>query len=219
VRVAARKKKADAAPEVEQDDDPIVFEVPVESRRLNALEQARRNIEIVNWRVRGLTWPEIAERANLSERRCRMIYQEYIENIDLALREEEPVKIVDELVRSYQAAISDLEKDAEDAPKGSPARIGARNSKIRAMRELAELLQAVGKLPTDLGDLGRLIDGQIVADRVMNVLDRFKGKPVGADFEEAMLDALGGPVKELEAGTDEDIVDADVVEDGDPDAQ
>lgn len=218
MRVAARKKKADAAPEVEQDDDPILFEVPVESRRLNALDQARRNIQIFNWRVRGLTWPEIAERAEVSERRCRMIYSEYCDR-DLALREEEPIKIVDELVRGYQAAISDLEKDAEQAPKGSPARIGARNSKIRAMRELAELLQAIGKLPTDLGDLGRLIDGQIVADRVMNVLDRFKGKPVGADFEEAMLDALGGPVKELEAGADEDIVDADVVEDGDPDAQ
>lgn len=204
--MARAKTKASEEPVPEGEDDPIYLEAPAPERKaMDVFAQYNRNIKIVNDRVRGLPWPEIAAEACLSEIRCKQIFALWRET-NPTLRERDPMEIVDDALRTYEALIGDLEKDAIAAKPGTSVAVGARNAKLRAMREMLELLQAVGSLPADLGSLGAVIDGQIVADRVVTVLERFAGRPVDEEFEEAMLEALGGPVKELEAG---DVVDVE----------
>jgi hypothetical protein len=196
----ASKKKTQPAEDAEAE---IVLEAPAPEgqKALNSFEQYERNIRMVNERVRGLPWPVVARNSGLSERRCKEIFAEW-RRTHPPLRLRDPMDIVDDALRHYEALIGDLELDAVTARPGTTVAVGARNAKMRAIREMLELLQAVGSLPADLGSLAAVIDGQIVADRVVSVLERFHGKPVDADFEEAMLEALGGPVKELEAGNE-----------------
>lgn len=213
----ARSKKPDPPGDLpEGDEDPVFLEAEVDeaSARLGVKEQYERNLDIVAMRVRGKPWSVIAAKHNLKVRRCQYIFAEW-KSLNPTLRHHDPIDIVDELLYGYQAVLQDLAEDVDKAPPGSAQRVGANNSKLRAYREMAELLQAVGALPNDLGTLSLLVDGQITADRIITVLERH-GVPE-AVFD-AILEALGGPIKELSSGEsiDVDHEEMDDEDDGDP---
>ena len=151
-------------------------------------EQYERNMQIVAQRIRRVPWSQISKEHGCTIRRCQEIFEEWRDQ-NPTLRHSDPQEIVDELLYGYQSVIEDFEKLATTADQDS-ARVGALNGKLRAFREMAELLQAIGALPNDLGTLTLAIDGRITAERIVAVLDRFD---VSEEVEEAMLMALGGP--------------------------
>lgn len=184
-----------AAEEPEGDEDPVVLEVPAEAKKmLTVSQQYDRNMRIVEARIRNKPWSGIAKAEGLTIRRCQQIFGEWAAT-NPTLREHDPVAIVDELLRGYQAVIEDLSVEAATS-KMDAVRVGAHNSKLRAYREMAELLQAIGVLPNDLGTMHLHIDGQITAERVIAVLERHHVPE--AVFEE-LLETLGGPPPELSA--------------------
>lgn len=178
--------------DLEQDDDPVHLEVAPRKRqpRPDAHGQAERNMQIVAARARHVSVPDIAAEWGLTERRVRQILLKWRET-NPTLRAQDPVEIVDELLIGYEATIEDLAVIARRAVDGNnlSAAVGAHNSKMRAYREMAELLQATGVLPHDLGTFNLVIDGRITAERIITVLERFN---VSEEVFDAMLEALGG---------------------------
>lgn len=183
-------------------EEEVVFDFPV-GRGLTAEQQTERNLLIVGERARGVTVDEVARKYRVTDRTVRNVMAKWRDR-NPTLRTHEPMDIVDEMLDGYAALISDYEKDATTAGHGTAIAVGARHGKLRAYRQRAELLQAVGVLPNDIGTLNLYIDGQITANRVMEVLRRYK---VEHPVIVAMLDALGGPVEELMPG---DVVDGTV---------
>lgn len=185
-----------AAPEDES--DPVVLEVPAAARgSLTVLDQYERNMRICAARVRNAPWSAIAAEHSLSVARCQQIFNAWADS-NPTLREHDPLAIVDELLYGYQAVIEDCESTV--ARSEGTVRVGALNTKMRAYREVAELLQAIGVLPNDLGTMHLHIDGQITADRIITVLERFD---VPDAVYEEILEALGGPTPAmLQAGED-----------------
>jgi hypothetical protein len=108
------------------------------------------------------------------------------------------MKIVDEILYGLEATIEDLAEMIADDKNSTLVKLGAQNSKLRAYREMAEILQAIGALPNDLGTIQLQVDGQITAERVIMVMEKFN-LPDAAFAE--LLDALGGPPPELTSGT------------------
>jgi hypothetical protein len=182
---------------IERDEDPVVLEAPAtEPRRYPSIyEQYERNLAIVAARCRRVPWTQIAREHGISVRRGKRIFEEWRE-LNPTLRHHDPVEIVDELLYGYQATLEDLEKVAATT-QNDANRIGALNAKMRCYREIAELLQAIGALPNDLGTMHLHIDGQVTAERIITVLERYG---VGEEVFDGILDALGGPPRGLEAG-------------------
>jgi hypothetical protein len=182
----------------EGDQDEILLEPPAPPRKqLSQLEQVQRNMKIVRMRVRRRPWWKIAEDTDLTIRRCQQIFEEW-KGTNPTLRTHEPVKIVDEILYGLEATIEDLAEMIADDKNSTLVKLGAQNSKLRAYREMAEILQAIGALPNDLGTIQLQVDGQITAERVIMVMEKFN-LPDAAFAE--LLDALGGPPPELTSGT------------------
>lgn len=193
---------------VETEEDPVVLAPEAKpKKRLSVAEQFERNQQIVSQKVRGIPWSQIAREHGISIQRCQQIFAEWRES-NPTLRTHDPVEIVDELLYGYQATVEDLAVLAAKPTINDAVRVGAHNSKMKAYREMAELLQAIGALPNDLGTLRLLVDGQITAERVVTVLERFD---LPEEAWDELLEALGGaPAGLLEAGDPEaDGADAD----------
>lgn len=190
------KNKPDAADEPEVE----ILEAPLEAEGspMGALAQYERNMKIVAAKIRRTPWSEIAKEHRLTKRRCQQIWDQW-RAVNPTLRDHDPIEIVDELLYGYQATLEDLEATVQASDTDSPVRVAALNGKLRVFREMAELLQAIGVLPNDLGTLKVHVDGQVTAERVITVLEKFK---VPEEVYEAMLTALGGPPTSLaELGT------------------
>lgn len=178
---------------VEGPDDDVVLEAPIEPQTpMGAMAQYERNMKIVAARARRTPWSKIAATNGLSIRRCQQVWEEW-KTHNPTLREHDPIEIVDELLMGYQAALEDFDATVQVAGHDA-VRVGALNGKLRAYREMAELLQAIGVLPKDLGTLQIHIDAQVTAERVLSVLER-AGVPESVYDE--LLRALGGPPASL----------------------
>lgn len=162
-------------------EEPVVFvpEQPEKETRgrkagMTAMQIAMRNLEVVSDRMRGDSVEVVANKYGLSGQRIRGIMAEYRES-NPTLRHHDPVDIVDELLDGYTADLRALNDTYDQAAKGNNlnARIGAVNARMTARARIAELLQAIGVLPHDLGTMHLVIDGQIAAEKVIAVLERY----------------------------------------------
>ena len=134
--------------------------------------QARveRNAEVVRDRARGLGWSKVAERNGLSERQCRRICEEWRATRPSAY-DHDPLALLDEILDHYDAGIEDLALVREEALQDA-VKVGAVKARMNLIREKAELLQAVGILPRDLGKFAEERDLRVVADTVWAVMDK-----------------------------------------------
>lgn len=150
-------------------------------------ERIQRDAQIVAARMRGLSWGQISATYGVSERRCREIHKAYREE-HKTLRHFDPLEIVDDLLEGYQGTIEELAMIAATTA-GDNARVGAINSKMVAMEKMSRLLQDIGVLPHDLGQLRVVVDARVVADQIMKVIVEYD---LPEEVQEAMLTALQG---------------------------
>lgn len=152
---------------------------------MNASQQAHRNAEIVSARLRNLPWASIANMYDLSERRCKQVFDEYRRE-NPTLRHHKPVEVVDWLLDGYEGCLEELAIVSNTTAHDS-SRVGAINGRMTALRQIAELLQAIGVLPHDLGQLRLQVDADVTIQRVVGVLRDFHASP---EMMEAMVTAL-----------------------------
>lgn len=115
--------------------------------RATAAEQIRRNQRIVTDRARGYTWAAVAKRNGVTARRAQQVVREHRESLDLRPTEEDE-RVVEAIEFTVQA-IEDLAMLAETT-RNDAIRLGAINSRLKALERLVALLQATEILPTRL---------------------------------------------------------------------
>lgn len=164
---------ADSELTIEGETEPVVTEVPAAPRkRMTAAEQYVRNENVVAARIQRRQWADIAQEYGLSTRRCKQIYAEW-QSANPTMRHNDPVEIVDELLTGYDRILSELAAVVKKTENDN-ARVGALNSMRATYREMAELLQAINVLPQNLGDLTIHLDANVMAERVMAVIERYE---------------------------------------------
>jgi hypothetical protein len=138
-------------------------------------QRARRNAEVFSARARGLTWPTIAVRFNLSERQCRRVCAEHRAESG-SLGDIDAADVIRETLDGYDAAIEDLALLAESSTHDG-TRLGPIRARLDAVRSRWELLHAVGVLPANLGQLWPEFDAARVARQIVDVLDNHQVSP------------------------------------------
>jgi hypothetical protein len=133
-------------------------------------ERLARNDAVVAARARGLTWPTIAERFGLEERQCRRIVDEYRSDRPLPY-DRDPMTVIRETLEQYDALAEEAALLAEDT-RHAGARLGTIRTRLDSARAKLELLQLAGLVPSDLGQLGVVLDAQRVAALLVDVLER-----------------------------------------------
>jgi hypothetical protein len=167
--------------------------------RAPAAEQVARNEEIVAARMRGLSYIQLARTYGLSKQRIQQIHKEYRES-NPTLRGHDPVEIVDSMLEGYSADIEELVLISATTQTDA-VRVSAINARMAARNKTTELLQELGVLPRDLGQLSVAVDAKMTAVRILSVL---KQHNVPGEVLDAMLYALEEGSVEGEATEVED---------------
>jgi hypothetical protein len=123
---------------------------------LTAARKVERDKRIVVDRARGMTWRTIAASHGLSERQCRQVYFDQRQG-SLDLDEFDSGDALVEVLDQLEALIEDLAHLAVTASHDA-VRLGALNSKRRAIAERFEILQACGFVPINLLDARTELD-------------------------------------------------------------
>jgi hypothetical protein len=155
--------------------------------RLLAREKVSRDAEIVSARASGLPWSEIAAEHGISCRQCRTIVSEF-GKAGITPRLRDPVEVVDQMLERYEAFQERL-IDIADTATNDSARVGAIKAAMDAMKAQAELMQAIGVLPRDLGRMAVEIDVVQTAMAAIEVLAR-NGVPV--EVQRELVEAVSG---------------------------
>jgi chorismate mutase len=142
---------------------------------VTAQERVGRNAEVFNARARGWSWPTIAAQFNLSERQCRRVVAEYREATG-SLADLDASEIVRDTLEAYDAAIEDLALLADETAHDG-TKLGAIRARLDAVKSRWELMQAIGVLPADLGQLWPEFDAARVARQIVDVLDNHQVSP------------------------------------------
>lgn len=160
-------------------------------------ERVERNLAIVERRVRGDRWEDIANDHGVTIRRCKQIVEAY-RAANPTLRHHDPVEVVDELLDGYAADIRALNETYDKANLNGnvSGAVGAVNSRMNAREKIAELLQAIGVLPHDLGTMHLIIEGRVVAEKVFAVLERYDlPNTIFEELEQSLAEAEGAPIE------------------------
>jgi hypothetical protein len=135
-----------------------------------------RNARLVADRLEhNMSWAELAKKHDLTEVYCRRIVREWKENQAPPV-ERDPMAVVDDLLRGYQADLWEFTEAADAAWQEGQFNnvIGAVRSRMEARTRVVELLQATGRLPRDLGRLRVEIDMRFVIDQIMETFAEFE---------------------------------------------
>jgi hypothetical protein len=183
--MAASKSKAKKPAKAAAADKP-------ERATPTVTEQANRNAEIVAGKMRGLSWSQLAASYGITIRRCQQIFAEWREE-NPTLRHHDPIEIADDLLDGYTADIEELVLIAATSDQDA-VRVGAINARMNARQRITELLQALGVLPNDLGEMRIQIDARITAQKVLAVLEPL-GLPDGVIDD--LIEALDSNATEI----------------------
>jgi hypothetical protein len=140
-------------------------------KRLPAQRKVDRDREIIADRLRGLIWPTISQRHQVSERHCREIFQQQRQS-QPTLAELDPLQLVEEALQRREALIEELALLAERS-RHDAVKLGALKAQHAALVDHTGLLIACGLLPRSLGRIGIQIDVQRVTQQVIALFDRY----------------------------------------------
>lgn len=149
-------------------------------------KRAKRNMEIVAARIRGLSWSTIASTYGLSERQCKQILTDY-RATNPSLRKSDPLDILDGVLEGLQGAIEELAMISATT-QSDRTRVAAITAKVTIHDQIVKTLQTIGVLPNDLGVLRLEVDARVMAERVIRVIDKYE---LPAEVTDAMIEALG----------------------------
>ena len=169
---------------------------------------------VIHWRaVERLPWNEIVERDGRSERALRAVVNDYLEHVQEgdAVRplEQDPIDLLASLLNEL-TIMRDRMVAMAATSTNEPVVIGATREWRCLVKEIRELLQAVGKLPRDLGALRHLIEVREMAVVLDKLLDSFEDGSCSAQQVRARLAEWAG-VPQIEAPEPAPPVDAEVV--------
>lgn len=162
-------------------------------------ERLERNAEIVRDRLRGQSWTYISEKYNLTVRQCQEIYNAWRAENQSTYVGRDPIAIVHSMLDRLESWVEQLAEVA-DASLTDTTRIAAVNAQLNALTRTAELMQATGILPHDLGTLRIQLDVQTLAVKLVTVLTEQGASP---EMKRAILEALKGdevPESQLSVG-------------------
>lgn len=153
---------------------------------LEGANRAKRNMEIVAARIRGLSWHTIANTYGLSERQCKQILADYRAH-NPSLRKSDPLDILDSVLEGLQGAVEELAMISATT-SSDRTRVAAIQAKVAIHDQIVKTLQTVGVLPNDLGVLRLEVDARVMAERVIGVIEKYD---MPAEVTDAMIAALG----------------------------
>lgn len=215
--VAASKKRGrkDAKPKTrskrrkpgkDPSDPPAPKDAPKGKKGLTNAEKSVRDTLIVERVALGWGWEDVAKEAGLSIEQTKRNYRARLKALPQLL-EMDPMKIIELLVQGFQNSILDLETMAKDYGEKHPsAAVGAKKAAVETRKDLAQLLQATGQLPHELGTLRHLVDIRLSVRKLLEIVERFEGKVTtvkladGSEVEVLEADAaqeLKGGLREL----------------------
>ena len=149
-------------------------------------ERLERNAEIVRDRLRGQGWPYIADKYGLTVTTCQEIYGAWRQQNTSTYVGRDPIAIVHSMLDRLESWVEQLAEVA-DVSATDTTRIAAINAQLNALTRTAELMQATGILPHDLGTLRLELDVQTLAVKLVTVLTDQGATP---EMKRAILEAL-----------------------------
>lgn len=164
---------------------------------LSAAQIAIRDFQIVKQRRElGWSWREIAEAHGLTQKAAQEAERRTLEAIP-DLMNMDPVGIAENILREYLMSVRILDQmAAEYSEKNPSAAVGAVKGANDAREKVTALLQAMNRMPKELGTLRHLIDVRAISVRMLDTIDQFERRM------EELGDAIPpGPRKELGAAT------------------
>lgn len=168
------------------------------SGKMTAAKQALRDAAIVERRAAGTPWKEIAAEFGLSVRAAQIAHKKRIEADPI--KGKTATELAEWIVDGFRSSIADLEAMAEAYVDQHPsAAVGAKKAANEARRDTLALLQSLGRVPLELGNLRILGELQTFSATVVGSLQEFeavlsrvlaKEKPTRKDRRE-LADAAG----------------------------
>jgi|SRR5262252_5872644 len=149
-------------------------------------EREERDAELVRDRLRGQSWPYLAEKYNLTQEWCKRIYTAWRNENQSTYQGRDPIQIVHSMLDRLESWVEQLAEVA-DASTADTVKIAAINAQLNALTRTAELMQATGILPHDLGTLRLELDVQTLAVRLVTVLTENGATP---EMKRAILETL-----------------------------
>lgn len=170
--------------------------------RLNAAQQSIRDSWIMARIAQGWTWEEAAKEAGIAVKTAKEAVRRRKQVLPNLL-EQDPVKIVEEVIQAFQSDAGDFEKMAAAYAESNPsAAIGAKKAAQDARWRMMVLMQSLGILPRQLGTLRHLVEIRGVVGVVIGAVDDFeeavRGMKLPKAKREEILEASGAVRKELE---------------------
>lgn len=173
--------------------------------QLTALQIVKRDAAIIQLIKRGISPAQAGAQFGLKARRVQQIIEEY-EKEAPDLEELDPGALVRHTLWNYEAAIEELALLASKSDHG-PTKVGAIRVRLEALRGRLELLQSVGAVPHDLGQLRVIDDAQATARQILQVFDHYD---IPEDVRFAIVDVIEGRTPALNG--EAEVEDAVVVE-------
>jgi hypothetical protein len=153
---------------------------------LTDAEREERDAELVRDRLRGQSWPYLADKYGLTQEWCKRIYNAWREHNQSTYQGRDPIHIVHGMLDRLDSWTEQLAEVADESSTDT-VKIAAINAQLNALTRTAELMQATGILPHDLGTLRLELDVQTLAVRLVTVLTEQGATP---EMKRAILDAL-----------------------------
>lgn len=172
--------------------DESLADNPGGDGRLSPLERVRRDAQIITALKRGISGDRVGAQFGLSGRQVRRIRALYRQD-QPDLDELEPAEIVKDTLDGYEAAIEELALIASTS-NHDPTKVGAIRTRLEAMRGRIELLQSVGVLPHDLGQIRVIDDAQAVVAAILKVFDAYE---IPEEVGVTVMDVIEGRTVEL----------------------
>lgn len=153
---------------------------------MTEVERDERDAELIRDRLRGSGWPYLATKYGLTQDWCRHIYNAWRDENQSTYQGRDPIAIVHSMLDRLESWTEQLAEVA-DATVTDTVKIAAINSQMNALTRTAELMQATGLLPHDLGTLRLELDVQSLAVRLVTVLTEQGATP---EMKRSILETL-----------------------------
>lgn len=179
----------------EMEDELSDINLSPAGKPLTDYERVKRDAAIIQLLKRGISREQAGAQFGLSVRQVARIKKKYRSEVP-DISELDPGELVRDTLDNYEAAIEELALLAARTDHG-PTKVGAVRVRLEALRGRIELLQSVGAVPHDLGQIRVIDDAQLVARQIAEVFERY-GVP--QDVQMAVVDAIEGRAPALPEG-------------------
>jgi len=163
-------------------------------------EREARNMELIRDRLRGQSWPYIAEKHGLQPITCQRVFEQWREENKSTYQGRDPLAIVHSMLDRLESWVEQLAEVA-DSSVVDATKIAAINAQVGTLTRTAELLQACGILPHDLGVLRVQLDVQSLAVKLVTTLNE---QGASVELKQAILEALKTEAAALPSGANGD---------------